>query len=47
MKELKDMSREELIEVVRIKDAMIKELRDEISVYRELASELQKKVSAK
>lgn len=37
------MSREELLEVIRIKDMLIKELRDEIEVYQQLAKELQEK----
>jgi hypothetical protein len=41
MKELLEMSREELFEVVRIKDALIKELRGEIGIYQELVRELQ------
>lgn len=45
MKELKDMSKEELLEIIRIKDTLIKELREEIAVYQELAEGLQKKLA--
>lgn len=44
MVNLEQMSREELIEVVRIKDALINELREELEAYRELVSELQAKL---
>jgi hypothetical protein len=45
MKELKDMTREELLEVIKIKDSLINELRREIEIYQELALELQEKAS--
>lgn len=44
MKQLVDMDREELLEVIRIKDALIRELREELSLYQSLAQELQKKL---
>lgn len=44
MKELKDMSNEELLEVIRIKDILIKELRTELEAYEELAKSLQEKI---
>lgn len=47
MKELKDMTREELLEVIKVKNALINELRGEIEIYQELALELQKKASNK
>lgn len=43
MKELKEMGPEELIEIIRIKDAMIRELKEEIEIYRQLVSQLQEK----
>ena len=45
MTELKEMTREELLEVIQIKDILIKELRDEIVIYEQLAKELQGKIS--
>lgn len=45
MKELKDMTREELLEVIRIKDIMNRELNEELEAYRQLADELHKKLS--
>lgn len=44
MNVLKDMSREELLEVIRIKDILIKELRTELEAYEELARSLQDKI---
>ena len=41
MNQLKDMSREELLEVIKIKDDVIRELRYEIDLYREMVRELQ------
>lgn len=41
MKDIREMTREELLEVIRIKNVLIKELRDEIEAYRELCRELQ------
>lgn len=45
MKELKEMTQEELLEVIRIKDILIRELRNEIEIYKQLASDLQKNQS--
>ncbi len=42
MIELNEMTREELLEVIRIKDILIKGLRDEIETYGLLAKELMK-----
>lgn len=42
MVKLQEMSREELLEVIRIKDQIIKELRAEIQDYQELIHEIQK-----
>ncbi|NLM73591.1 MAG: hypothetical protein GX184_06165 [Clostridiaceae bacterium] len=47
MVNLEQMSREELIEVIRIKDELLKELRDEIQACRELIDELQIKLGVK
>lgn len=43
MTELNEMTREELLEVIRIKNILIKELRDEIEIYEQLAKELMEK----
>lgn len=43
MADISEMSREELIEVIRIKDAVIKELREEILLYEEMTADLLKK----
>lgn len=43
MTELNEMTREELLEVIRIKDILIKQLRDEIETYEQLAKELMEK----
>lgn len=40
---LEDMSREELLEVIRMKDALMKELKEEISCWQQLVDELQHK----
>ncbi len=47
MVNLEQMTREELIEVIRIKDELLKELREEIDAYRELVDELQIKLGVK
>lgn len=47
MVQLDKMSKEELIEVIRIKDVLLKEMREEIDAYQILASELQSKLSIK
>lgn len=44
LKELKDMEKPELLEVIRIKDILIKELREEIGIYIELTGQLQEKL---
>lgn len=44
MKELKDMEKPELLEVIRFKDTQIKELREEIDIYIELTGQLQEKL---
>ncbi|NLU52887.1 MAG: hypothetical protein GXX10_08515 [Clostridiaceae bacterium] len=44
MVNLEQMSREELIEVIKIKDELLKELREELEAYRQLVSELQAKL---
>lgn len=44
MKELKDMDKQELLEVIRVKDSLIAELREELEVYRELSGQLQEKL---
>lgn len=46
MKELKDMDKPELFEIIRIKDVLISELRNEVEIYRELADQLQKKLAS-
>ncbi|MCR4435652.1 MAG: hypothetical protein QHH06_09905 [Clostridiales bacterium] len=40
MKSVENMTREELMEVIRIKDSLIRELREEIEAYRQLVREL-------
>lgn len=42
MVRLNEMSREELLEVVAMKDQIIKELREEIKNYQELIREMKK-----
>ncbi len=42
MKELTEMSKEELFEIIRIKDSVIKELRDEVKLYQDLINQFQK-----
>ena len=44
MVRLEEMSREELIEVVKMKDELLNELKDEIGAYRMLVDELQTKL---
>ncbi len=41
------MTKEELLEVVRIKDELLKELREEIDAYRELVEEFKAKLGNK
>ncbi len=47
MKELKDMDRDELLEIIRIKNMVIEELINEVKVYQQLVNELQKNSSGK
>ncbi|NLM75673.1 MAG: hypothetical protein GX187_06225 [Clostridiaceae bacterium] len=47
MVNLEDMTKEELLEVIRIKDELLKEQREEIEAYRELVEELQEKLGIK
>lgn len=47
MVQIDKMTKEELLEVVRIKDELLKELREEIDSYRELVEELQAKLGLK
>lgn len=44
MVKLEEMSREELIEVIRMKDELLKELKEEVAAYRTLVDELQLKL---
>jgi hypothetical protein len=44
---LEQMSREELVEILRLKDELLKELRDEVDAYRVLVEELQVKLGVK
>lgn len=45
MVSIEEMSREELLEVIRIKDVLLKELREEIDAYTQLIDELQAKLN--
>lgn len=47
MVNLQEMSREELIEVIKVKDELLKELREEVDAYRALVEELQAKLGKK
>jgi hypothetical protein len=47
MVKLEDMSREDLLEVIKMKDEMIKELKEEVAAYRALVDELQSKLGMK
>ncbi|MGI6085462.1 MAG: hypothetical protein ACOYIF_08450 [Acetivibrionales bacterium] len=47
MVQIDKMTKEELLEVIRIKDELIKELREELDSYRELVDELQAKLGTK
>lgn len=42
MVKLSEMSREELLEVIMIKDRIIEELKEQIAIYEELVAQLQK-----
>lgn len=44
MVKLEEMSKEELLEVIRMKDELIQELKEEIAAYRTLVEELQTKL---
>lgn len=44
MVNVEQMSREELIEVIKVKDELLKELREEVDAYRTLVDELQEKL---
>jgi len=41
---LEEMSREELLEVIRMKDMLLKELKGEIGAWQQLVEELQQKL---
>lgn len=41
---IEEMSREELLEVIRMKDELLKELREELDAYQVLVDELQAKL---
>jgi len=47
MIKLADMSKEELLEVIRIKDELLREQQEELKAYRELVEELQEKLGMK
>ncbi|HHY64877.1 MAG TPA: hypothetical protein GX501_07495 [Clostridiaceae bacterium] len=47
MVRLEEMSREELIEVIRMKDDLIRELREELDAYMVLVEELRDRLGAK
>lgn len=40
MTDIKEMTKDELLEVIRIKDSLIRELREEIEAYKQIADEL-------
>lgn len=44
---LEEMNREELMEVIRIKDDLLSELKEEVDCYRILVEELQTKLGIK
>lgn len=44
MLNVEQMSKEELIEVIKVKDELLKELREEIDAYRALVDELHGKL---
>ncbi|NLE25827.1 MAG: hypothetical protein GX625_10905 [Clostridiaceae bacterium] len=44
MVEIDKMTKDELLEVLRIKDELLKEQREELEAYRELVEELQAKL---
>ena len=41
---IEEMTREELLEVIRMKDELLKELREELDAYQVLVDELQAKL---
>lgn len=43
MKTLESMSKEELLEIIRIKDDIIKELKTEIELYQKLIEQIKEK----
>lgn len=47
MVQLDKMSKEELIEVIRVKDELLKELREEVDAYMVLVEELREKLGIK
>lgn len=47
MVNLEQMSKEEIIEVLKVKDELLKELREEVDAYRTLVEELQAKLGKK
>ena len=47
MVNLEDMSKEELLEIIRIKNELLKEQREELDAYRELVEELQLRLDMK
>jgi len=47
MIKLEEMSREELMEVIRMKDELISELKEELAAYRTLVEELQAKLGVR
>jgi len=44
MVKLEEMNKEELLEVIRMKDELIRELKEEVAAYRALVEELQSKL---
>lgn len=46
MVRLDEMTREELMEVIRVKDELMNELREEIEAYKVLVEELQTRMGA-
>ncbi|NLB77285.1 MAG: hypothetical protein GX796_00115 [Clostridiaceae bacterium] len=47
MVEIDKMTKDELLEIVRIKDELLKEQREELDAYRELVEELHAKLGIK
>lgn len=44
MVNIEEMTKEELLEIIRVKDELLKELREEVDAYRALVEELQEKL---